>query len=172
MAAGDRDRILVDVDGDADAQLLAGDAALTGPPVALGEADVADVGLVNPDGVAQHKPVQVAGYRGELAVAPFEVRLVGDAAQLCRALDGDVVAHEPDEGDLDRERLAAVLEDGTREGVEPPAAGAAAPPRDAGDGGPVPPVAGRRIVPSGVTTRVIEMPEGSSPWGRRRGFQS
>ena len=97
---------------------------------------------------------------------------MGDAAQLGRALDGDAVAHEPDDGDPDGEGLAAVLEGGAGEGGETPAAGAAAPPRDAGDGGAVPPVASRRIVPSGVTTRVIEMPEGSSPWGRRRGFQS
>lgn len=64
---------------------------------------------------------------------------MGDAAQLGRALDGDVVAHEPDEGDPDGERLPAVLEDGAREGGEPPAAAAAAPPRDAGGGGAVPP---------------------------------
>lgn len=43
---------------------------------------------------------------------PLEGGLVGDAAQLGRALDGDVVAHGPDEGDPDGERLPAVLEDG------------------------------------------------------------
>lgn len=64
MAAGDRVCVLVDVDGDVDAQLLAGEAALPGLPVALGEVGVVDVGLVNPDGVAQHDPVPVAGYRG------------------------------------------------------------------------------------------------------------
>ena len=64
---------------------------------------------------------------------------MGNAAQLVRALDGDVVAHEPDKGDPDGERRAAVLEDGAREGVEPPAAAAAEPPRDAGGGGAVPP---------------------------------
>lgn len=111
MAAGDRDRVLVDVDGDADAQLLAGEAALLGLPVALGEVRVVDVGLLNPDGVAQHDPVPVAGYRGEYAVPPLEGRLVGDAAQLGRAIDGDVVAHEPDEVDAGGGRLAAVLED-------------------------------------------------------------
>lgn len=62
MAADDRDRVLVDVDGDADAQLLAGEAALARLPVALGETDVADVGLVNPGGVARHDPVLVVGY--------------------------------------------------------------------------------------------------------------
>lgn len=36
LAADDRDRVLVHVDGDADAQLLAGQAALPGLPVALG----------------------------------------------------------------------------------------------------------------------------------------
>lgn len=41
---------------------------------------------------------------------------MGNAAQLVRALDGDVVAHEPDEGDPGGVRLAAVLEDGAREG--------------------------------------------------------
>ena len=115
VAAGDRDRVLLDVDDDADAQLLAGEAALLGLPVALEEVGVVDVGLVHPDGVAQHDPVPVAGHRGEHAVPPLEGRLVGDAAQLGRALDGDVVAHEADEGDLGGERLAAVLEDGAGE---------------------------------------------------------
>lgn len=139
VAADDRNGVLVDVDGDADAQLLAGEAALPGLPVALGETVWVDVDLVNPDGSAQHNPLLVAGYRGKHAVPPLEGRLEGDAAQLGRALDGGVVAHEPDEGDPDGERLSAVLEDGAREGVEPPAAAAAAPPRDAGGGGAVPP---------------------------------
>lgn len=139
VTPGDRDGVLVDVYGDADAQLLAGRAALPGLPVALGEVGVVDVGLVHPDGVARHDPVLVAGYRGEHAVPPLEGRLVGDTAQLGRALDGDAVAHGPDEGDSGGVRLAAVLEDGAREGGEPPAAAAAAPPRDAGRGGPVPP---------------------------------
>lgn len=52
VAADYRDRVLVDVDVDADAQLLAGQAALPGLPVALGEVGAVDVGLVNPDGVA------------------------------------------------------------------------------------------------------------------------
>lgn len=116
VAADDRDRVLVDVDGDADAQLLAGEAALPGLPVALGEVGVVDVGLVHPYGVAQHDPVPVVGHRGEHAVAPLEGRLVGDAARLGRALDGDVAAHESDEGDPGGERLAAVLEDGADEG--------------------------------------------------------
>lgn len=139
MAADDRDGVLVDVYGSADAQLRAGLAALPGLPVALGEVGVVDVGLVHPGGVAKHDPVLVAGYRGEHAVPPLEGHLVGGAAQLSRALDGDVVAHEPDEGDPGGERLAAVLEDGTGEGGEPPAAAAAATPRDAGGGGAVPP---------------------------------
>lgn len=35
---------------------------------------------------------------------------MGDAAQLGRTLDGDVVSHEPDEGDPDAERRSAVHE--------------------------------------------------------------
>lgn len=125
MAADDRGGILVDVDGDAGAQLLEGQAALARLSVAHGEVGVVDVGLVHPDDAAQHDPVQVAGYRGEHAVPPLEGRLVGDAAQLGRALDGDVVAHEPDEGDPGRGgRLATVLEGGAGEGGEPPAAAA------------------------------------------------
>ena len=125
----------MDVDGDADAGLLAGHAALAGLPVALGEVGVVYVGLVHPDGVARHVPVLADGHRCERAVPPLEGGLVGDAAQLGRALDGDVVAHVTDEGDPDGERLPAVLEDGAREGGEPPAAAAVAPPRDAGGGG-------------------------------------
>lgn len=48
--------------------------------VTLGGVCVVDVGLVNPEGVAQYKPVLVAGYRGERAAPPLEVRLVADAA--------------------------------------------------------------------------------------------
>lgn len=92
----------------ADAQLLEGQAALADLPVALGEVGVVYVGLVHPDGVAQHDPVLVAGHRREHAVTPLEGRLVGDASQLGRALDGHVVAHEPDEGDPGGERLSAV----------------------------------------------------------------
>lgn len=90
--------------------------------VTLGGVYVVDVGLVNPEGVAQYKPVLVAGYRGERAAPPLEVRLVADAAQLGRALDGDDGAHESNESDPDREHLSAVLKDGAREGGEPPAA--------------------------------------------------
>lgn len=98
MAADDRGGILVDVDGDAGAQLLEGQAALARLSVAHGEVSVVDVGLVHPDDAAQHDPGLVAGYRGEHAVPPIEGRLVGDAARLGRALDGDVVAHEPGQG--------------------------------------------------------------------------
>lgn len=107
MAADDRDGVLVDVDGDANAQLLAGEAALPGLLVALGEVGVVDVDLVNPDGVAQHDPVLVAGYRGKHAVPPLEGRLVGDAAQLGHALDGNLVTYEPEGGGPGGERLAA-----------------------------------------------------------------
>lgn len=90
--------------------------------VALGGACVVDVGLVNPEVVARYKPVLVASYRGERAAPPLEVRLVADATQLGRALDGDDGAHESNESDPDREHLSAVLKDGAREGGEPPAA--------------------------------------------------
>ena len=116
VAADDRDGVLVDIDTHADAQLLAGEAALAGLPVALGEVGVVYVALVHPNGVAQHDPVLVAGYRGEHAVPPLEGRLVGDAAQLGRALDRHVVVNESDEGDPGGEGLLAVLEDGAREG--------------------------------------------------------
>lgn len=89
--------------------------------VTLGGVCVVDVGLVNPEGVAQYKPVLVAGYRGERAAPPLEVRLVADAAQLART-HGDDGAHESNESDPDREHLSAVLKDGAREGGEPPAA--------------------------------------------------
>lgn len=100
---------------------------------------VVDVALVDPDGAAQHGTVLVAGYRGEHAVPPLEGRLVGDAEQLGRALDGDVMAHEPDGGDPGGKRLAAALEDDVPGGGEPPAAAAAAPLRDAGSDETVPP---------------------------------
>lgn len=114
----------MDVDGDADAQLLAGEVALPDLPATPGEVGVIDAGLVHPDGVAQHDPVLVAGNRCEHAVPPLEGRLVGDAAQLGRALDGNDGAHESNESDPDREHLSAVLEDGAGEGGEPPAAAA------------------------------------------------
>lgn len=79
MAADDRDGVLVEVDGDAGAQLLAGQAALAGLPVALGEVGVVDADHIDPDGVAQHDPFLVAGHRGERAVPPLEGRLAGDA---------------------------------------------------------------------------------------------
>lgn len=82
--------------------------------------------LVDPEEV--DVPVEVAGYRDEHTVPPIEGGLVGDAAQLGRTLDGNVAAHEPDEGDPDGERLSAMFEDGSGGGGEPPAAAAAAPP--------------------------------------------
>lgn len=93
---------------------------------------------------------------------PLECGLVGDAAQLGCALDGDVVAHEPDEGDPGGERLAAVLEDGARGGGEPPAAAAAAPPRDVGRDGAVPPGA------AGAAPRALRVrPIGRGGLGQR-----
>lgn len=92
--------------------------------VALGGVCIVDVGLVNPKGVAQYRPVLVASYRGERAAPPLVVRLVADATQLGRALDGDDEAHESNESDPDREHLSAVLEDGAGEGGEAPPAAA------------------------------------------------
>lgn len=120
MATDDRDGVLVHVDGGADAEHLAGWAALASLPLALGGIRVVDAGLVHPDGVARHDPVLVAGHRGERAV-PLEGGLVGNAVQLGRALEGDVVAHEPDEGDPGGEGLAVALEDGAGGGDKPPA---------------------------------------------------
>ena len=161
VAADDRDRVLVHVDGHADTELLAGQAALAGLPAALGEVGVVDVGFVDPGGVAQHDPVLVAGHRGEHAAPSLEVSLVADATQLGRALDGGVETHWPNEGGLDGERLSSVPEDGAREGGEPPAAGAAAPSRDAGGGGAVPPGA------AGTPARVYRPPRPRPPCPRR-----
>ena len=80
VAAHHRDRVLGGVDGDRDAQLLLGEAALSGLAVALGEVRVVDVDLVVPDPVPEHDAVLVAAHRREHAVAPLEGRLVGDAA--------------------------------------------------------------------------------------------
>ena len=85
--------------------------------VALGVVGVVDVGLVNPEGVVQYKPVLVASCRGDRAAPPLEVRLVADTTQLGRALDGGVVTHWPDKGGPDGERLSATLEDSACEGV-------------------------------------------------------
>ena len=85
VAADDRDRDLVDVDGDADAQLLAGLVALARLPVALGEVGVVDVGLVHPDGVAQHDPVLVAGRCGEHAVPPLDINRINAVHSLLGA---------------------------------------------------------------------------------------
>ena len=76
---------------------------------------------------------------------PPEGRLVGDAEQLGRALDGDDGAHESNESDPDRERLSTVLKDGAREGGKPPAAAAAAPFWDAGSDETVPPGAASAV---------------------------
>lgn len=82
VAEDDRDGVLMDIEGDSDARPLSGKTTLMHLFVTLGGVCVVDVGLVNPEGVAQYKPVLVAGYRGERAAPPLEVRLVADAAQL------------------------------------------------------------------------------------------
>lgn len=78
-------------------------------------------------------------------MSPLEDRRVSDAARLGRALDGDVVAHEPDGGDPGEERRSAALEDGAPGGGEPPASAAAAPLRDAGSDETVPPGAASAV---------------------------
>ena len=113
-----RDRVLASVDGDRDAQLLPGQPALAGLPVALGQVGVVDVDLVDPDPAAEHNAVLVAPHRGEDAVAPLEGRLVGDAAQLGSRLDRDVPGHELDEANPCREILLAVLENRARHDAE------------------------------------------------------
>lgn len=128
VAAHHRDRVLRGVDGDRDAQLLLGKAALAGLAVALGEVGVVDVDLVDPHAAFEHDAVLVAAHRGEHAVAPLECGLVGDAAQLGRRLDGHVPRHELYEADPRREVLLPVLEDGTGERGEALPAGPAAEP--------------------------------------------
>lgn len=95
---------------------------------------------------------------------------MGDAAQLGRALDGDVVAHEPDEGDPVAYGLRQCSRTALASQGEPPAV-AAAPPRDAGSDGAVPPDRSSDCSFE-VVTRAIEMANGSSPRGYGRGFQS
>lgn len=116
----------------------------------------------------------VAGLRGEHAVPPLEGGLVGDAARLGRALDGDVVAHESDEGDPDGGRLPAALEDGAGGGGEPPSAGAAAPFRYPGRGGPVPPGArgAARRVPRHGLSEQKELVGGQVRHERSEGIRS
>lgn len=89
--------------------------------VTLGGVCVVDVGLVNPEGVAQYKPVLVAGYRGERARRRSKSVLWLTPHSSPRT-HGDDGAHESNESDPDREHLSAVLKDGAREGGEPPAA--------------------------------------------------
>ena len=69
------------------------------------------------------------GWRCVLGVDAVDTESYGSwLAFLGCTLDGNVAAHEPDEGDPDGERLSAVFEDGAGGGGEPPAAAAAAPP--------------------------------------------
>ena len=128
VAADHRDRVLASVDGDGDAQLLPGQPALAGLPVALGEVGVVDVDLVDPHAAPEHDAVLVAVDRREHAVAPLEGGLVRDAAQLGRRLDRDVPGHELDEAHPRREVLLPVFEDGAGQGGEARPAGPAAEP--------------------------------------------
>lgn len=91
VVAGDRDRVPVDVDGDAAAGLLAGHAALADLPVAHGVVGVVYVGLVRPDGVARLDPVLVDGHRCEHAPPPLEGLLVARSTRtryFSRSLSG------------------------------------------------------------------------------------
>ena len=132
-------RVLVHVDGGADAELLAGEPALARLAVALGEVRVVDVGLVYPDAVAQHDAPLVARHRGEHAVAPLEGRLVAHAAQLGGAVQRHVVPHQADEAGPRRQGGLRPLEDGAGQRCEPRPAARAAPPPDAGRLAAVPP---------------------------------
>lgn len=146
MAAGNRVRIHFKCRWRRRCRASGGIGRACGASRSLWRGCVVDVPLVDPDGVAQHGTVLEAGYRGEHAVPPLEGRLVGDAEQLGRALDGDDGAHESNESDPDRERLSTVLKDGAREGAKPPAAAAAAPLWDAGSDETVPPGAATRAL--------------------------
>ena len=126
VAADHGDWVLGGVDGDRDAQLLLGEAALSGLAVALGEVRVVDVDLVDPHAIPEHDAVLVAAHRREHAVAPLEGGLVGDAAQLGRRVDRYVPRHELDEANPRREVLLPVFEDGPGEGGEALPAGPAA----------------------------------------------
>ena len=125
MAAHYGDRVLVDVDGHRDAQLLLGEAPFPGLAVAVSQVCVAYVGLVYPDPVAQHNPVLVSVHGGEDPVAPFPGYLVAYAAELRYRLQGDVPAHQPYEVYPGRKVLLAALQDGSSQRVEPASAAAA-----------------------------------------------
>ena len=86
-----RDGLLAGVDPDRDADLLLGEAALAGLPVALREVRVVDVRLVDPRAAPQHDAVLVAVDGGEEPVAPLPGGLVGDAAQLPSVGPGNVL---------------------------------------------------------------------------------
>ena len=94
---------------------------------------------------------------------PLEGRLVGDAARLGRALDGDVVVNELMKETQVESSLRQCSRTATASRGEPPAA-AAAPPRDAGSDGAAPPDRSSDCSFE-VVTRAIEMSNGSSPQG-------
>ena len=138
-----RDGLLAGVDPDRDADLLPGEAALAGPPVAPRQVRVVYVRLVDPRAAPQHDAVLVAVDGGEGPVAPLPGGLAGDAAHLRAGVERHGEEREADEVDPGRKRLLAVLEDGPRERGEPRAAPRAAPPAHARRLEPVPP--GRRL---------------------------
>ena len=134
VAAHDRHRVLVHVDGDRDAELLLRETPLLRLAVAVGEVGVADIRLVDPHAVPQDDPVLVAVDGGEDAVPPLPSRLMGDAERLCYAVQGHVEAHEAYEGDPRRQLHARMLEDGAGKRRVAPFALRAGPSLDAGGG--------------------------------------
>lgn len=99
---------------------------------------------------------------------------MGDAARLGRALDGDVVAHESDEGDPDGGGFRQCSRTVPVGGGEPPAAGTTAPFRYPGRGGPVPPGArgAARRVPRHGLSEQKELVGGQARHERSEGIRS
>lgn len=142
-AAHHGDRVLVHVDGDRYADLLAGRPALPRHAVPKMQVGVVHVGLVYPDQVAQDDAVLVAVDGGHHAVAPLPCRLVGYAQLLGHGVEGHVEPHEADEAAPGRHVGFGPLKHRAGERGEPGPAGAAAPALDPSGGPPVPEGRGR-----------------------------
>ena len=108
------DRVLARVDGDEDAGLLAGEAALARLAAALRRVRVVDAGPVYPGAVARHDAPLVARHRGERPVAPLEGGPVAHAARPGGAAQRHVVPHRADEAGPRRQAGPRALEDGAR----------------------------------------------------------
>ena len=156
VPADDGQAPLAGVDRHGDAEQPLGEAAPPCLAVAVGEVGVDDVGLVDPDPVPEDGSVLVAVDGGEDPVPPLPGRLVGDADRLGDAVDGHVVAHEPDEGGPLREAVAGVLEDRPGQRVALASACGALPPLDPRRGAPVAPRAiGRARGAGGVRPELV-----------------